>query len=83
MLPKGARFPKLWGRPPVEVVYGEPLRFAAVEKEDCLSHERLRDVADEIMASIGRVSGQTYVHEYATRSGDGWEGPPQGSPRGG
>ncbi len=65
--PPDASFPKLF-RPAV-LRFGEPIppeRYA-----DGLSdHRQLRAYIDEVMFSIRALSGQEYVHEYATKPAD-------------
>lgn len=62
MLPPGGRLPRP-GR--VEVRIGQPMTFADVTG---LPPARARAaVADRVMAAIGRLSGQQYVHAYARR----------------
>jgi 1-acyl-sn-glycerol-3-phosphate acyltransferase len=51
---------------PIRIVIGSPLTFSAAAG----SHEDgrvLRQVTDEIMREIQRLSGQKYVDEYSTR----------------
>jgi 1-acyl-sn-glycerol-3-phosphate acyltransferase len=61
MLPPGARIP----RPhPVRVIIGEPVAFDDVSG---LPPARARSViADQVTAAIARLSGQEYVHMYAS-----------------
>jgi len=64
VMPKAARFPKLWGR--VTVKFGTPLSF-----ERYFSQEEnrfvLRNVTDEIMYEIMALTGQDYHDEYASK----------------
>lgn len=64
VMPKQARFPRLWGR--VRVRFGEPLSFDRYygREEDRFV---LRAVTDEIMFEIMNLSDQTYVDEYASK----------------
>lgn len=67
VMPKEARWPKLWGH--VTVRFGEPLDFSRYleEPEDRFV---LRTVTDEIMFEIMTLSGQTYVDEYASKEAE-------------
>ncbi|MCA1840955.1 MAG: lysophospholipid acyltransferase family protein [Actinomycetota bacterium] len=64
VMPKQARFPKLWGN--VRVKFGEPISFERYHDED---EDRfvLRAMTDEIMFEIMALSGQTYVDEYSSK----------------
>ncbi|MFN2593483.1 MAG: lysophospholipid acyltransferase family protein [Actinomycetota bacterium] len=67
VMPKAAKMPRLRGRVEVRIRFGEPLdlsRYAGQEKDRFV----LRSVTDEIMYEIMRLSGQTYVDEYASRT---------------
>jgi 1-acyl-sn-glycerol-3-phosphate acyltransferase len=66
VLPRGGRFPNLWSRVHVHVVFGEALRFEYLGRDSKPERDRLRDVTDEIMAVIRQLSGQTYVDAYAS-----------------
>jgi 1-acyl-sn-glycerol-3-phosphate acyltransferase len=61
MLPPGAPLP----RPTkVEVRLGKPLEFGHLAGEPPAKARRI--VADEVMQAIRELSGQEYVHEYAS-----------------
>ncbi len=64
VMPKQARFPKLWGN--VKVRFGPPLSFERYYEQE---EDRfvLRAMTDEIMFEIMAMSGQTYVDEYASK----------------
>lgn len=66
VMPKDAKFPKLRGKIPVRVRFGEPLDFSRYEGKE---RDRLvlRSVTDEIVYEIMHLSGQEYVDEYASR----------------
>lgn len=64
-MPKAARFPRLTGRPTVELRFGEPLDFSGYAGRE-KDRAALRRVTDEIMAAITELSGQTAKGEYAT-----------------
>ncbi|TDC58506.1 1-acyl-sn-glycerol-3-phosphate acyltransferase [Actinomadura sp. GC306] len=62
MMPSGKRLPRLGVRPGVR--FGEPMDFSRYYgRED--DKEVLREVTDEIMRAIQRLSGQEYVDRYA------------------
>jgi 1-acyl-sn-glycerol-3-phosphate acyltransferase len=61
MLPAGSRVPRP-GR--IEIKIGKPLEFGHLKDERVAKARRV--VADEVMAAIGELSGQEYVHEYAS-----------------
>ena len=66
VMPIDRKIPKLTGRLPVRVRFGEPLdfsRFAGQERD----RFALRSVTDEIQYEIMQLSGQEYVDEYASR----------------
>jgi 1-acyl-sn-glycerol-3-phosphate acyltransferase len=50
---------------PVEVRFGRPIRPSLDDGGD--SRMRLRQITDELMFEIRALTGQTYVHEYATK----------------
>jgi 1-acyl-sn-glycerol-3-phosphate acyltransferase len=61
MLPPGAPLP----RPTrIEVRIGKPLEFAHLAGDP--PARARRTVADEVMRAIADLSGQEYVHEYAS-----------------
>ena len=61
MLPPGAPLP----RPTkVEIRIGKPLEFGHLAGEPPARARRF--VADEVMRAIGELSGQEYVHQYAS-----------------
>jgi len=61
MLPPGAPLP----RPTrIEIRIGKPLEFGHLTGEP--PARARRTVADEVMRAIGELSGQEYVHEYAS-----------------
>lgn len=60
--PIGARLPKLGPR--VEVRFGKPMDFAGRPGDS----KGLRDITDEIMAEIQKLTGQEYVARYSPRS---------------
>jgi 1-acyl-sn-glycerol-3-phosphate acyltransferase len=61
MLPPGAPLP----RPTrVEVRIGKPIEFGHLTGEPPAKARRV--IADEVMHAIGDLSGQEYVHEYAS-----------------
>ena len=61
MLPPGAPVP----RPTrIEIRIGKPLEFGHLAGEP--PARARRTVADEVMRAIGELSGQEYVHEYAS-----------------
>jgi 1-acyl-sn-glycerol-3-phosphate acyltransferase len=48
----------------VEMVFGEPMYFDG----DSTDQKRLREITDEIMQTIQKLSGQEYVDIYATKA---------------
>jgi 1-acyl-sn-glycerol-3-phosphate acyltransferase len=61
MLPPGAPLP----RPAkIEIRFGKPLEFGHLAGEPPAKARRI--VADEVMQAIRELSGQEYVHEYAS-----------------
>jgi len=66
VMPIDRKIPRLTGRLPVRVRFGEPLdfsRYAGRERD----RFALRSVTDEIQYEIMQLSGQEYVDEYASR----------------
>ncbi|TDE13131.1 lysophospholipid acyltransferase family protein [Actinomadura sp. 6K520] len=62
LMPSGQTFPRLGVRPGVR--FGEPMDFSRYYgRED--DKEVLREVTDEIMRAIQKLSGQEYVDRYA------------------
>ena len=64
-LPPGSFRPKLRIRP--GAIFGQPMEFSRYYGRES-DREALRAVTDEIMAEIGRLSGQEYVEMYAKRA---------------
>lgn len=62
VLPKGKNWPK-WGHP-ITVRFGAPLTFPAFGPAHADDRKVTRDVTDEIMRAIQKLSGQEYVDEY-------------------
>jgi 1-acyl-sn-glycerol-3-phosphate acyltransferase len=61
MLPPGSSLP----RPArIEIRIGKPLEFGHLASEPPARARRI--IADEVMRAIGELSGQEYVHEYAS-----------------
>jgi 1-acyl-sn-glycerol-3-phosphate acyltransferase len=61
MLPPGSSVP----RPArIEVRIGKPLEFGHLTGDP--PARARRTIADEVMRAIGELSGQEYVHEYAS-----------------
>jgi 1-acyl-sn-glycerol-3-phosphate acyltransferase len=61
MLPPGSSVP----RPTrIEVRFGKPLEFGHLAGDPPARARRA--IADEVMRAIGEMSGQEYVHEYAS-----------------
>ena len=61
MMPPGTSFP----RPAkVEIKIGKPLEFGHLAGDP--PGRARRTIADEVMRAIGELSGQEYVHEYAS-----------------
>jgi hypothetical protein len=48
-----------------QAIYGEPIQVERVKDESEITHERLREITDQITKSIQQMSGQEYVDEYA------------------
>lgn len=48
----------------VEIIFGEPMYFEG----DSTNQQRLREITDEIMQAIRKMSGQEYVDMYATKA---------------
>lgn len=74
-LPPGSKRPQPSHRP--GVIFGKPLEFARYYGQES-DRDVLRAVTDEIMAEIGKLSGQEYVNLYAKQVkeqslGDGTE----------
>ena len=66
VMPIDKKLPRLTGRLPVRVRFGEPLdfsRFAGKERD----RFALRSITDEIQYEIMQLSGQEYVDEYASK----------------
>jgi 1-acyl-sn-glycerol-3-phosphate acyltransferase len=61
-LPSGSHNPKFTIRP--GAIFGKPMEFSRYYGRET-DREALRAVTDEIMAEIGRLSGQEYVNIYA------------------
>jgi 1-acyl-sn-glycerol-3-phosphate acyltransferase len=61
-LPPGSHNPKFGVRP--GVIFGKPMEFSRFYGREG-DRAALRAVTDEIMAEIGRLSGQEYVNIYA------------------
>ena len=59
--PIGARIPRPGG--PVTIRFGKPMTFVGWPDD----HGSLRQITDEVMAEIQRLSGQEYVGRYAPR----------------
>jgi 1-acyl-sn-glycerol-3-phosphate acyltransferase len=67
IMPKDAKFPRIFGRIELRVRFGRPIetdRYAGQEKDRMV----LRSLTDEIMYEIMQLSGQEYVDEYASRT---------------
>jgi 1-acyl-sn-glycerol-3-phosphate acyltransferase len=64
-LPRGSFHPNWRIRP--GVVFGAPLDFSRYYGKET-NRAVLREVTDEIMREIGRLSGQEYVHMYAKQA---------------
>lgn len=47
-----------------KVIYGEPIEVEKTPSAE-VTHERLRELTDEITRRIQAMSGQEYVPEYA------------------
>jgi 1-acyl-sn-glycerol-3-phosphate acyltransferase len=61
-LPPGSRNPRFGVRP--GVIFGPPMEFSQYYGRET-DREALRAVTDQIMAEIGKLSGQEYVNQYA------------------
>lgn len=48
-----------------QAIYGEPIQVERVKDESEITHERLREITDQITKAIQQMSGQEYVDEYA------------------
>ncbi|EIK82765.1 1-acyl-sn-glycerol-3-phosphate acyltransferase [Gardnerella vaginalis 1500E] len=48
-----------------QAIYGEPIQVERVKDESDITHERLREITDQITKAIQQMSGQEYVDEYA------------------
>jgi 1-acyl-sn-glycerol-3-phosphate acyltransferase len=67
IMPKDAKFPRVFGRIELRVRFGRPIqteRYAGQEKDRMV----LRSLTDEISYEIMQLSGQEYVDEYASRT---------------
>ena len=64
-LPSGSRKPHPGVRP--GVIFGPPMEFSRYDGRE-RDREALREVTDEIMAEIGKLSGQAYVNVYAKQA---------------
>jgi 1-acyl-sn-glycerol-3-phosphate acyltransferase len=64
-LPPGSRNPRFSIRP--GVIFGPPMEFSRYYGRET-DREALRAVTDEIMAEIGKLSGQEYVNIYAQQA---------------
>ena len=67
VMPKNAKLPRVRGHLRVAVKFGRPLDFSRYEGRE-RDRDVLRNVTDEIMYEIMRLSGQEYVDRYASRS---------------
>jgi 1-acyl-sn-glycerol-3-phosphate acyltransferase len=63
-LPPGSRNPDFGVRP--GVIFGKPMEFSRYYGRET-DREALREVTDQIVAEIGKLSGQEYVNVYAKR----------------
>jgi 1-acyl-sn-glycerol-3-phosphate acyltransferase len=66
VMPIDRKLPRLTGRLPVKVRFGEPIdfsRYAGKERD----RFALRSITDEIQYEIMQLSGQEYVDEYASK----------------
>ncbi|MFF0904753.1 UNVERIFIED_CONTAM: lysophospholipid acyltransferase family protein [Kocuria sp. CPCC 205316] len=63
--PIGTRLPLPRRRARVTTIFGEPLDFSRYRGRQG-EHALLREVTDEIMHAIQALSGQVYVHAYAS-----------------
>jgi len=64
-LPSGSRNPRFGIRP--GVIFGQPMEFSRYYGREG-DRQALRAVTDEIMAEIGKLSGQEYVNIYAKQA---------------
>jgi 1-acyl-sn-glycerol-3-phosphate acyltransferase len=67
IMPKDAKFPRIFGRIELRVRFGRPIdtkRYAGQQKDRMV----LRSLTDEIQYEIMQLSGQEYVDEYASRT---------------
>ena len=62
-LPSGSFRPKLGVRP--GVIFGKPMEFSRYYGKES-DRVALREVTDEIMGVIAKLSGQEYVDSYAS-----------------
>lgn len=62
-LPSGSRRPNMKVRP--GVIFGPPMEFSRFYGKES-DRAALREVTDEIMAEIGKLSGQEYIDSYAS-----------------
>lgn len=62
-LPSGSRRPNMKVRP--GVIFGQPMEFSRFYGKES-DRAALREVTDEIMAEIGKLSGQEYIDSYAS-----------------
>jgi 1-acyl-sn-glycerol-3-phosphate acyltransferase len=62
-LPSGSRRPNMKVRP--GVIFGKPMEFSRFYGKES-DRAALREVTDEIMAEIAKLSGQEYVDSYAS-----------------
>jgi 1-acyl-sn-glycerol-3-phosphate acyltransferase len=65
IMPRSARWPRMTGRPPVEVTFGPPVTLEDVDPSD---PRALRAATDELMRAIQELSGQDYVDAYAVHN---------------
>jgi 1-acyl-sn-glycerol-3-phosphate acyltransferase len=72
-LPPGSRKPRFRIRP--GVAFGPPMEFSRYYGREKY-REALRAVTDEIMAEIGKLSGQEYVNVYAKQAKERAQGAP-------
>ena len=63
-LPSGSRRPQMKIRP--GVIFGKPVEFSRFYGKES-DRAALREVTDEIMAEIAKLSGQEYVASYASK----------------
>jgi 1-acyl-sn-glycerol-3-phosphate acyltransferase len=64
LLPSGSRRPAWKIRP--GVIFGRPMEFSRYYGKES-DRAALREVTDEIMAEIAKLSGQEYVYSYASK----------------